>query len=267
MRREGLSARDHDGGNLFRRAAPADALPRREGDLDPEREKGFWDVPQGGRTGQGKWLVLREAVETKANADIHERTTAREIVKDFEGERLDYVVTGYGTGGTVTGIGRVLRKERPETKIILTEPANAKIVGSGSAQERLDDGSPAGSHPNWQPHPIQGWTPDFIPLVLQEAIDKNYYDELLPVAGPDGMAWSKRLAAEEGIFTGISGGSTFATAIKVAEDAPDGSVILCMLPDIGERYLSTLLFEDVEAVMTEDEIALMKSTPGYHFGG
>lgn len=235
--------------------------------LTPKEQKGFGMYRKAEELAKANGWFFARQFETKANADIHERTTAREIVKDFEGERLDYVVTGYGTGGTVTGIGRVLRKERPETKIILTEPANAEIVGSGSAQERLDDGSPAGSHPSWQPHPIQGWTPDFIPLVLQEAIDKNYYDELLPVAGPDGMAWSKRLAAEEGIFTGISGGSTFATAIKVAEDAPDGSVILCMLPDTGERYLSTLLFEDVEAVMTEDEIALMKSTPGYHFGG
>ena len=234
--------------------------------LTPKEEKGFGMYRKAEELAKANGWFFARQFETKANADIHEATTGPEIVRDFDGERLDYVVTGYGTGGTVSGIGRVLRKERPETKIVLTEPANAAIVSSGTAQERRDDGSPAGSHPSWEPHPIQGWTPDFIPLVLQEAIDQQYYDEMHPITGPEGMAWSRRLAAEEGIFTGISGGSSFAVAMKVAETAPDGSVILCMLPDTGERYLSTLLFEDVEGVMTEEEIALMKSTPGYHYG-
>ena len=112
------------------------------------------------------WFLARQ-FETKDNADIHEATTAREILADFEGERLDYIVTGYGTGGTVTGIGRVIRQARPETRIILTEPANAALVDSGTAQARDAEGGPASGHPAWQPHPIQGWTPDFIPLVLQ----------------------------------------------------------------------------------------------------
>ena len=202
--------------------------------------------------------------ETEANADIHENTTAREIIGDFAGERLDYFVTGYGTGGTFTGVGRVLRTERPETKIILTEPANAALVGSGIPQERNADNTPSSGHPSWEPHPIQGWTPDIIPHVLQEGLDKGFHDELIPVAGPEGIAWSKRLAAEEGIFTGISGGSTFAIAMKVAEDAPEGSVILCMLPDTGERYLTTPLFDDIPEDMTEEEEALSKSTPGLH---
>ncbi len=200
--------------------------------------------------------------ETSANADIHENTTAREIIGDFAGERLDYFVTGYGTGGTFSGVGRVLRKERPDTKIILTEPANAALVGSGTPQERNADNTPAAGHPAWEPHPIQGWTPDIIPHVLQEGLDKGFYDELLPVAGPDGIAWSKRLAAEEGIFTGISGGSTFAISMQVAETAPEGSVILCMLPDTGERYLSTPLFDGIPEDMTDEEIAISRSTPG-----
>ena len=161
----------------------------------------------------------------------------------------------------MTGVGRVLRKERPDTKIILTEPANAALVGSGVPQERNADNTPAAGHPSWEPHPIQGWTPDIIPFVLQEGLDKGFYDELIPVAGPDGIAWSKRLAAEEGIFTGISGGSTFAVAMKVAETAPAGSKILTMLPDTGERYLSSPLFEGIPEDMTEDEEAISRSTP------
>ena len=207
------------------------------------------------------WFLASQ-FETPDNADIHESTTGREIMGDFEGERLDYFVTGYGTGGTISGVSRVLRKERPDTKIILTEPANAALVGSGTPQERSATHAPESGHPAWEPHPIQGWTPDFIPYVLQEAIDGKYYDELLPVAGADGIAWSKRLAAEEGIFTGISGGSTFAIAMQVAETAPEGSVILCMLPDTGERYLSTPLFEGIPEDMDAEEEAISKSTPG-----
>ncbi|MEC5325933.1 pyridoxal-phosphate dependent enzyme, partial [Aurantimonas sp. A3-2-R12] len=190
------------------------------------------------------WFLARQ-FETEANARIHENTTAREILADFDGKRLDYWVTGYGTGGTVTGVGRVLRRERPETKIVLSEPANAQLLGSGHAQARNSDHSPAESHPAFQPHPIQGWTPDFIPHVLQEAVDDGLYDELIPVAGPDGIAWAQKLARREGILTGVSGGSTFAVAMKIAERAEPGTVILCMLPDTGERYMSTPLFESI----------------------
>lgn len=211
------------------------------------------------------WFFAQQ-FETAANAKIHENTTGREIVADFKGKQLDYFVTGYGTGGTLTGVARVLRKERPETKIVLTEPANAQLLGSGKPQERAGDGSPSVSHPAFEPHPIQGWTPDFIPLVMQESIDKKYYDQLLPVAGPAGIEWSRKLAQKEGIFTGISGGATFAIAMQIAEKATPGSVILCMLPDTGERYLSSPLFEGVPEVMNDDEIALMKSTPGYQMG-
>jgi len=209
------------------------------------------------------WFLARQ-FETADNAKIHENTTAREIIADFKGEKLDYFVTGYGTGGTLTGVGRVLRKERPETKIILSEPANAALVSSGTPQSRGAANAPAASHPAWQPHPIQGWTPDFIPFVLQEAVDRKYYDQIVPIAGPVAIEWSRKLAQKEGIFTGISGGATFAAAMQIAGKAAAGSVILCMLPDTGERYLSSPLFEGISEGMTPDETALSQSTPGFH---
>ncbi|MEE9389353.1 MAG: cysteine synthase A [Paracoccaceae bacterium] len=211
------------------------------------------------------WFMARQ-FETAANADIHENTTAREIMADFEGQRLDYFVSGYGTGGTVVGVSRVLRKERPDIKIILTEPENAALISSGVAQPRTAAGGPASGHKAWEPHPVQGWTPDFIPLVMQEGIDNSSYDDLIPVDGRQGIEWSKKLARQEGIFTGISGGATFAVAMKVAETAPEGSVILCMLPDTGERYLSTPLFDGVEADMDDAELEIMRSTPNCQLG-
>lgn len=231
--------------------------------LTPKENKGFGMYHKARELAEANGWFLARQFETADNADIHEQTTGREIVADFAGERLDYWVTGYGTGGTVTGVARVLREERPEVKIVLTEPANAAIVSSGHAQSRDDQQSPAESHPAFEPHPIQGWTPDFIPYVLQESLDRGFYDELLPVAGTDGMHWARRLAAEEGVFTGVSGGSTLAVAMQVAERAEAGSVLLVMLPDTGERYLSTPLFDGIAEGMTDDELALSKSTPGY----
>ena len=231
--------------------------------LTPRAQKGFGMYQKARELAEANGWFFAGQFETGDNADIHENTTAREILADFEGERLDYFVTGYGTGGTVSGVGRVLRAERPETKIILTEPANAQLVASGHAQKRNAAHQPDESHPAFEPHPIQGWTPDFIPYVLQEALDKSFYDALIPIPGPEGIAWSRRLAAEEGIFTGVSGGSTFAVSMKVAETAPEGSVILCMLPDTGERYLSTPLFEGIPEDMSDEEQALSASTPGF----
>ena len=234
--------------------------------LTPRAEKGMGMYNKAVELAEKNGWFRASQFETAANADIHEATTAREIMADFAGDRLDYFVTGYGTGGTVSGVSRVLRKERPDTKIILSEPANAALVSSGHAQERSATNSPAVSHPHWEPHPIQGWTPDFIPYVLQEAIDGAYYDELIPVAGADGIKWAKELAAKEGILTGVSGGSTLAIAMQIAEKAPEGSVICCMLPDTGERYLSTPLFDGIEEDMDADEIAISQSTPGYQMG-
>jgi len=231
--------------------------------LTPRAAKGFGMYQKAVELAKTNGWFLARQFETQANADIHEATTAREILGDFKGRRLDYFVTGYGTGGTITGVGRVLRRERPGTRIILSEPANAQLVGSGRTQDRDENGAPAESHPAFEPHPIQGWTPDFIPLVLQEAIDREFYDEVIPIAGAEGIHWAKMLAQKEGILTGVSGGSTFGVAMQVAERAPEGSVILAMLPDTGERYLSTPLFEGIAEDMTEEEIALSRSTPGF----
>jgi len=234
--------------------------------LTPRAEKGTGMYLKAKELAEANGWFLASQFETAANAKIHENTTAREIIADFKGDRLDYWVTGYGTGGTVTGVARSLRKARPETKIILSEPANAALVSSGTPQKRTAEGAPAESHPAFEPHPVQGWTPDFIPLVLQEAVDNKLYDELIPVAGPLGIEWSRKLAQKEGICTGISGGATFAVAMQVAEKAPPGSVILCMLPDTGERYMSSPLFEGIEEDMTAEEKALSASTPGFQMG-
>jgi cysteine synthase A len=233
--------------------------------LTPRAEKGYGMYRKAVELAETNGWFLAHQFETPANADMHERTTAREIVNDFAGTRLDWFVTGYGTGGTLVGVARVLRRERPETRIVLTEPANAQLVGSGIGQERTQDGAPLVSHSAWEPHPIQGWTPDFIPLVLQEGIDSSLYDEVRPIAGAEGVKWARALAQKEGILTGISGGSTFAVARQIADQAPAGSVILCMLPDTGERYLSSPLFEGIEEEMTEEERALSRSTPSAPF--
>ena len=209
------------------------------------------------------WFLTRQ-FENEANADMHSRTTACEIVDDFAGERLDFWVTGFGTGGTLKGVARVLAKERPDTQIVLAEPADAALVSSGTAQERNADGSPASRHPAWKPHPIQGWSPDFIPKLTGDAVDM--VDRVIKVSPPDAMHWSRQLARSEGIFVGISSGATFAAAMQVSNEAPKGSTVLCMLPDTGERYLTTPLFSDVGVDMTEEELSILRSTPTYADG-
>src|SRR5436305_4941496 len=207
------------------------------------------------------WFMTRQ-FENEANPDIHTRTTAREILDDFSGERLDYWVTGYGTGGTLKGVGRVLAKERPETKIVVCEPADAQLLGSGAPQSRNPDGTPAAPHPTFKPHPMQGWTPDFIPKLTDDAVAMKVINRILPITGADAIRCAKELAAKEGIFVGITSGATFAGALKVAAGAEKGANILCMLPDTGERYLSTPLFADVSADMNEEELKISRSTPG-----
>ncbi len=208
------------------------------------------------------WFQTRQ-FENEANADFHSRTTGAEIVRDFAGERLDYWVTGFGTGGTLKGVGRVLRKERPETKIVVCEPADAPMLSSASKQDRNPDGSPAKTNPAWKPHPIQGWSPDFVPKLTGDAVDMKLVDRVITVAGPDALRWSRELAKKEGILVGISAGGTFAGAIEVCKSAEQGSTVLCMLPDTGERYLSTPLFGEITAEMNEEELQIMRSTPGY----
>ena len=208
------------------------------------------------------WFLTRQ-FENEANADFHSRTTAKEIVADFAGQRLDYWVTGFGTGGTLKGVARVLAKERPETKIVLAEPADAPMVSSGAKQARNDDGSPASRHPSWKPHPIQGWSPDFIPKLTADALDAGNVDQVITIAGADAMKTSQELAKKEGIFVGTSSGATFAAALQVCREAEKGSTVLCMLPDTGERYLSTPLFANVPVDMTDEENAILQSTPTF----
>ena len=206
------------------------------------------------------WFMTRQ-FENEANPEYHSRTTAREILDDFEDAKLDYWVTGYGTGGTLKGVASVLKKERPDTKIIVCEPEDAQLLGSRVEQKRNGDGTPAAPHPSFKPHPMQGWTPDFIPKITGDAAAMELIDHLLPIAGPEAIRCSKELAAKEGIFVGITSGATFAGALKVAAEAKEGANILCMLPDTGERYLSTPLFADVATDMNEEELAISRSTP------
>lgn len=210
------------------------------------------------------WFLCRQ-FENEANAAVHMRTTAREILADFGGEPLDYFVTGFGTGGTLLGVSRVLKKESPDTVIVAAEPDNAQVLGSGVAQPRDEQGAPTGSHPNFRPHLMQGWSPDFISRLTEEAVTKGLVDEIVPVGGDDAMRLSRELARREGIFVGTSSGATLAAALQVARRAPAGTNIVCMLPDTGERYLSTPLFEDIGEEMSADEIALSVSTPNYRF--
>jgi cysteine synthase len=170
------------------------------------------------------WFVARQ-FENEANPAYHRSTTGPEIIQDFVGRRLDYFVTGWGTGGTLTGAGQMIRLARPEVQIIACEPAGAALLS----------GKP------WAPHKIQGWTPDFVPVVL----DREVAHRIVPVSDAEAVENARALARSEGIFCGISSGGTFAAALKVAAEAQEGSVILAMLPDTGERYLSTILFEGI----------------------
>jgi cysteine synthase A len=206
------------------------------------------------------WFYTRQFTN-EANADFHSKTTAVEILDDFRELPLDYWVTGFGTGGTLKGVSRVLAKESPKTKIIVCEPADAPMVTSGEPQPRDENGDPLSGHPAWKPHPQQGWSPDFIPKLAGDALAETKIDQVLTIENAEAMKWSRELARKEGIFVGITSGATFAGALRIAESAPKGSTILCMLPDTGERYLSTPLFGDVGVDMSEEEVAIMQSTP------
>lgn len=230
--------------------------------LTPAAGRGFGMVEKAQELAKTHGWFLTRQFENEANPDMHERTTAREIVDDFKDSGLDYWVTGFGTGGTFNGVSRVLRREMPNTKIVLCEPADAPMVSSHTPQERNADGTPAKPNAAFKPHPMQGWSPDFIPKITAEAVDRGAASEVITIAGPEAMKYAKDLAQKEGIFVGITAGATFAGALKVAEKAAPGSTILAMLPDTGERYLSTPLFADVGADMNEDEVTISLSTPG-----
>eukprot|EP01083_Nonionella_stella_P285803 972869_1 len=199
------------------------------------------------------WFLARQ-FENDANPEYHANTTGPEILTTFAGKNLDYWVTGYGTGGTFTGAGKVLKTARPNIKIVLAEPANAPLVSSGIPQERdSKTDAPSTGHPSFTPHPIQGWTPNFIPKITQDGLDSGLADEIVHVTNEDALKCALDLAKYEGIFTGISGGATTAAALKVCEKAKDGSGVLAMLPDTMERYLTTVLFKDIGAEMSDEE--------------
>jgi cysteine synthase len=230
--------------------------------LTPAAERGTGMVKKVNELAEKHGWFRTRQFDNEANADMHSRTTAQEILRDFGGDRLDYWVTGFGTGGTLKGVARVLRAQRPETKIIVCEPDLAPMLSSGLPQPRNPDGSTSASHPAWQPHPQQGWSPDLISSLTQDAVDAHYIDKVLRIENADAMRNSRELALKEGIFVGITSGATFAGALRIATEAPKGSTILCMLPDTGERYLSTPLFADIAIDMTPEESEIARSTPG-----
>ncbi|HFL7683423.1 TPA: cysteine synthase A [Stenotrophomonas maltophilia] len=203
--------------------------------LTPAAERGSGMVRKARELAEQHGWFLASQFANPANPAYHRNTTAAEILRDFAGKRLDYFVSGWGTGGTLTGVGEVLKVARPQTRIIATEPAGAALL-------KGDD---------WKPHKIQGWTPDFVPDVL----NRDVVDELLTVEDDRAIATARRPAAEEGIFVGISAGATVASALDVAARAEPGSVILAMLPDTGERYFSTPLFADVNEGSDDDWLA------------
>jgi len=209
------------------------------------------------------WFYCRQ-FDNEANADIHSQTTAREIVDAFHDQRLDYWVSGYGTGGTVKGIARVLRRERPATRIVVAEPDNSPLLGSGITQSRQPHGITA-THPAFRPHLMQGWTPDFISQLTEDAVTGQLIDQVVPVKGAEALRLSRELARQEGILTGITGGATLAGTLQLCESIPKGSTVLCMLPDTGERYLSTPLFESINIEMSDEEHAIADSTSSCRF--
>ena len=208
------------------------------------------------------WHLTRQ-FDNEANADAHSRTTAQEVLEDFP-DGLHAWVTGIGSGGTLKGVARVLKERSPNTRVVVAEPDNSGAFGSGTRTPWPDDGLPTESHPAFQSHPIQGWSPDFIPKLAEDA--RALVDEIVPVSGSDALRLSRELARREGIFCGISSGGTLTGALKVAADAPEGSRILCMLPDTGERYLSTPLFDDVSGDMSTEELSISHSTPNAQYG-
>src|SRR5688572_8706283 len=208
--------------------------------LTPAAERGSGMVRRAAELAAKHGWFLARQFENEANPAYHRATTGPEILRDFAGKRLDFFVTGWGTGGTLTGAGQVLKLARPGLKIVTSEPAGASLLGGK----------------DWAPHKIQGWTPDFVPAVL----DRSVADEIRPVDDVTARDTARRLASEEGLFVGISAGATVAAALQVAESAPEGSVLLAMLPDTGERYLSTFLFEGVADGSDDEWLASLDKT-------
>ena len=233
--------------------------------LTPAAEKGSGMLAKAEELAAAHGWYLTRQFENEANADVHSATTAREILNDFGGETVDYFVSGFGTGGTLKGVARALKQANPATRIVAAEPDNAPVLGSGIPQPKTVDGRPSASHPSFRPHVMQGWSPDFVSKLTEDAVASRLVDEVVPVNGREAMQLARALARQEGIFVGTSSGATLAAAVAIARRAPRGANVVCMLPDTGERYLSTPLFEDIGEAMNDEELAISRSTPNYRF--
>jgi cysteine synthase A len=230
--------------------------------LTPAAEKGMGMLTKAAELARAHGWFLTRQFDNEANADVHSRTTALEILDDFP-DGLDYWVTGFGTGGTLKGVARVLKERSPRTKVVVCEPENSQTYADARRTPWPADGVPRQSHPLFRPHPVQGWAPDFVPKLAEDA--RVHVDQIVPVSGAEALELARTLAMREGILTGISGGATLAGALAVCAGAEPGARVLCMLPDTGERYLSTPLFEDISVDMTSEEIAISHSTPSARF--
>jgi cysteine synthase A len=233
--------------------------------LTPASEKGTGMLDKAVELAEAHGWYLCRQFDNEANADVHTETTAQEILADFEGDRLDCFVTGFGTGGTLKGVARGLKAADPRIRVVAAEPDNAPVLASGVAQKRGADGQPSESHPHFRPHLMQGWSPDFISRLTEDAMRSGLVDEIVPVSGARAIELSRELARREGIFVGTSSGATLAAALDVARRSPVGAKIVCMLPDTGERYLSTPLFDGIGEDMNDEENEIARSTPGYRF--
>jgi cysteine synthase len=233
--------------------------------LTPASEKGTGMLNKAQELADKHGYFMCRQFENEVNAQVHAETTAQEIIADFADEPLHYWVSGFGTGGTLKGVAGALKQADPATRIVAAEPDNSPVLGSGVPQPRDAAGKPSSSHPHFRPHLMQGWSPDFVSKLTEEAMRNGLIDEVIPVSGDDAMRLARELARREGIFVGTSSGATLAAALTVAERSPAGTNIVCMLPDTGERYLSTPLFDGIGEGMTDEELALSRSTAGYRF--
>lgn len=229
--------------------------------LTPASEKGSGMLRKAEELAAAHGYFLACQFDNEANARVHRETTAHEILRDFAGTPLHYWVSGFGTGGTVSGVAQGIKAVSPTTRIVVAEPDNAQLLGSAIRQVRDAGGGPAESHPGFRPHLMQGWTPDFISSLMEAAVTGGWVDQTVPVAGNDALRCSRQLALHEGIFAGITSGATLAAGLDIARNAAPGTNIVCMVPDTGERYLSTPLFEHIGEEMDEEELALSESTP------